>query len=257
MTPRQHAILEATTREYIRDGEPVGSAALCDHARLPWSSATVRAEFAELERAGFLSHLHESAGRIPTTAGYRYYVDHTVERVASPRAAARFERVDRRGSETADLVRELAEALARLSGVLAVVAVADTVPAENAADGGAGTPRRLEHVADVYEAGFRQLFRLREFDEHVAIEEVGAVLDAFHDWRPASSFLTSAGPTVFIDGETPFARVRRVSMVLASPTLPSGIVLFSALVGPTRMPYNRHLGIMQALHETFQAPPHD
>jgi len=70
---RQHEILVKTLELYIQTGTPVGSNALTDVADA--SSSTIRAELAALEALGLLTHPHTSAGRIPTDAGYRYYVD--------------------------------------------------------------------------------------------------------------------------------------------------------------------------------------
>jgi heat-inducible transcriptional repressor len=61
--------------EYVRSGEPVGSETIAERAGLGVSSATIRNEMAALEELGYLTHPHTSAGRIPTDAGYRHYVD--------------------------------------------------------------------------------------------------------------------------------------------------------------------------------------
>jgi heat-inducible transcriptional repressor len=73
--PRKSAILRAVVEEYVRSGEPVGSETIAEGSGLGVSSATIRNEMAALEELGFLSHPHTSAGRIPTDAGYRHYVD--------------------------------------------------------------------------------------------------------------------------------------------------------------------------------------
>jgi heat-inducible transcriptional repressor len=73
--PRKGAVLRALVELYVRTGEPVGSEAIADAAGLGVSSATIRNEMAALEELGYLSHPHTSAGRIPTDAGYRNYVD--------------------------------------------------------------------------------------------------------------------------------------------------------------------------------------
>jgi heat-inducible transcriptional repressor len=73
--PRKAAVLNAVVEEYVRSGEPVGSETIAEAAGLGVSSATIRNEMAALEELGFLSHPHTSAGRIPTDAGYRHYVD--------------------------------------------------------------------------------------------------------------------------------------------------------------------------------------
>ena len=72
---RKVAVLRAVVEEYVRTGEPVGSEKIAEGAGLGVSSATIRNELAALEELGYLSHPHTSAGRIPTDAGYRRFVD--------------------------------------------------------------------------------------------------------------------------------------------------------------------------------------
>ncbi len=72
---RAQAILRAVVEEYTSSAAPVGSQTLVDRYRLQVSSATVRAVLAELEMEGLLFHPHTSAGRVPTDAGYRFYVE--------------------------------------------------------------------------------------------------------------------------------------------------------------------------------------
>jgi heat-inducible transcriptional repressor len=79
---RSQAILRAVIEEYVTTAQPVGSLALVERYGLGVSSATVRNILAELEMAGLLSHPHTSAGRMPTDAGYRFYVESIVD--ASP-----------------------------------------------------------------------------------------------------------------------------------------------------------------------------
>ena len=73
--PRKGAVLRAVVEQYVRSGEPVGSETIAEAAGLGVSSATIRSEMAALEELGYLSHPYTSAGRIPTDAGYRHYVD--------------------------------------------------------------------------------------------------------------------------------------------------------------------------------------
>ena len=72
---RKAAVLRAIVSHYIRSGEPAGSKTIAARSRLGVSSATIRNDMAALEDAGFIYHPHTSAGRIPTDAGYRYFVD--------------------------------------------------------------------------------------------------------------------------------------------------------------------------------------
>jgi len=81
---RAQAILRAVIEEYVTTATPVGSQALVDRYRLGVSSATVRNILAELELAGLLDHPHTSAGRIPTDAGYRWYVESIIDAAPLP-----------------------------------------------------------------------------------------------------------------------------------------------------------------------------
>jgi len=76
---RRQKILAAIVEQYIETGEPVGSKALQSIAGLDVSSATIRNEMAELTAQGFITQPHTSAGRVPTQAGYRYYVDNLMK----------------------------------------------------------------------------------------------------------------------------------------------------------------------------------
>jgi len=75
LDPRSQSILRAVIEEYVDTATPVGSAALVQRYHLGVSSATVRNILADLESAGLLTHPHTSAGRVPTDAGYRYFVE--------------------------------------------------------------------------------------------------------------------------------------------------------------------------------------
>ena len=75
MNERQKRILKALIDEYVSTAEPVGSKSLAIRFDNEMSSATIRAEMAELEALGLLDKPHTSAGRVPSTTGYRFYVD--------------------------------------------------------------------------------------------------------------------------------------------------------------------------------------
>jgi heat-inducible transcriptional repressor len=76
---RRAAILDAVVAEYIATAQPVGSATVARATTVGVSPATVRAEMVALEREGFLTQPHTSAGRVPTDRGYRFFVDHLGE----------------------------------------------------------------------------------------------------------------------------------------------------------------------------------
>ena len=80
LSNRQKLILKAIIEEYVATGEPVGSKVLTEKPYLDFSSATLRADMALLEMVGLLEKTHTSSGRVPSEAGYKYYVEHLVTR---------------------------------------------------------------------------------------------------------------------------------------------------------------------------------
>lgn len=78
---RKEKILKLIVEEFIKSGQPVGSSTLIDIYDLPYSSATIRNEMASLEEEGLLEKTHTSSGRVPSSKGYRYYVEHLRDEV--------------------------------------------------------------------------------------------------------------------------------------------------------------------------------
>ena len=79
MDERKWNILKAIIRTYLETGEPVGSRTISKYSDLNLSSATIRNEMSDLEEMGYILQPHTSAGRIPSDAGYRLYVDRMME----------------------------------------------------------------------------------------------------------------------------------------------------------------------------------
>ncbi|MEA2020439.1 MAG: hypothetical protein U9M98_01845 [Patescibacteria group bacterium] len=84
LTERQQKLLSAVVQEYIREAEPVGSKTLVDRYDLDISPATVRNEMVCLIEEGLLEKPHASAGRTPTTMGYRLYISELLEEEELP-----------------------------------------------------------------------------------------------------------------------------------------------------------------------------
>jgi heat-inducible transcriptional repressor len=76
LTDRQLLILQVIVDDFIQSAQPVGSRSLSEKEEIPFSSATIRNEMADLEESGFIEKTHTSSGRVPSIQGYRYYVDH-------------------------------------------------------------------------------------------------------------------------------------------------------------------------------------
>lgn len=124
LSARQRRILALVVHDHVRSAQPVASSVLVRQHALPFSSATVRNELAALEQLGLLAQPHASAGRVPTVAGYRYFVAHLM---ASPDLPDQERRTIRHQFHQAswDLEgwsRLSAAVMARISGVAGLVA---------------------------------------------------------------------------------------------------------------------------------------
>src|ERR671913_31287 len=75
LSERAQSLLKALVERYIAEGQPVGSRSLSRLSNLELSPATIRNVMADLEEMGFVSSPHTSAGRVPTPAGFRFFVD--------------------------------------------------------------------------------------------------------------------------------------------------------------------------------------
>ncbi len=114
---RKAFILATVVYEYVATAEPVGSQTLTQKYNLGVSSATIRNEMAELEAAGYLVQPHTSAGRVPSDAGYRTYVDHLMrpETLASDEQARISERFRAASRELDDVIEQTTRLLGELT----------------------------------------------------------------------------------------------------------------------------------------------
>lgn len=119
---RKAFILATVVYEYINTAEPVGSVTLTQKYNLGVSSATIRNEMAELEAGGYLVQPHTSAGRIPSDAGYRTYVDRLMQPETLAKEDARRIRDEFREAsrELGEVIEQTTRLLSGLSGNLAI-----------------------------------------------------------------------------------------------------------------------------------------
>jgi heat-inducible transcriptional repressor len=117
LSPRQELLLRKLVDEFSSTGQPVGSKALAADPEVGAGPSTVRNELAVLEEHGFLAHPHTSAGRVPTDAGYRYYVDQLLPVPIAP-SELRLQLVRR---EVDEAMRQTTAALSQVTNLLAIV----------------------------------------------------------------------------------------------------------------------------------------
>ena len=115
LTERKKKVLQSVVDLYIRTAEPVGSKAITELPDMNYSSATIRNEMADLTAMGYLEQPHTSAGRIPSAAGYRLYVDELMldyrlsmdeTRLISDAIEEKMQRVDKMVEKVAKLVSQ-------------------------------------------------------------------------------------------------------------------------------------------------------
>ena len=116
LTPRQSLLLSKVVDGFAQTGQPVGSKTLAADPDVTAGPSTIRNELAVLEEQGLLAHPHTSAGRVPTDAGYRYYVDRLLPE--SPRQQLGLSLVRR---EVDEAMRVTTETLSQVTNLLAIV----------------------------------------------------------------------------------------------------------------------------------------
>src|SRR5436305_4345503 len=116
LSDRQELVLRRLVEEHLDAGQPVGSKALS--TAFEWGPSTIRHELANLEELGLLAHPHTSAGRVPTEAGYRYFVDRLLpDEPAGPGLSLSLS-----GREVDEAMRVTTETLPQVTDLLAIVA---------------------------------------------------------------------------------------------------------------------------------------
>jgi heat-inducible transcriptional repressor len=120
LSPRQELILRKVVEAYAATGLPVGSKTLAGDPDIEAGPSTVRNELAMLEEHGLLAHPHTSAGRVPTDAGHRWYVDHLREGGTLP-VKHRPLQLHLMRREVDEAMRVTSETLSQVTSLLAIV----------------------------------------------------------------------------------------------------------------------------------------
>ena len=129
LSERQELILKLVIDEYLASGRPVASKTIADRSEVGCGPSTVRYELAALEAAGYLTHPHTSAGRVPTEVGYRYHVDRMMQSGEVPGDGGVELRLSRLRREIDEAMRETTAALAQVNDLMALA----TAPAASLA----------------------------------------------------------------------------------------------------------------------------
>jgi len=229
MTNRQKDILKAIVEQYAEVASPVGSNLLAKAFNV--SSATIRAEMAELERQGFIAQPHTSAGRIPTDKGYRFYVNSLSEnketQVDSRSQRALTARVQS-GGVPEHTIRRAVDTLVELTHNLGLATIGD----------------------QLYMSGLSNLFGQPEFMHPEQVQEVARLLDNLEPW------LQEAAPnqplSVYIGSENPIGRGAGCSLIISRFRSPYSDNSYVGTLGPTRQSYRDVMTLVRRTGEQLE-----
>lgn len=242
LTPRQEKILFAIIEEYAELATPVGSVTLAKLFQV--SSATIRSEMARLEEAGYIAQPYTSAGRVPTDAGYRYYVNRLSEQPASEPSYQHIsaEKADRpalRGNRVLELrissqaradyaIRGAVDSLVELTGNLGLATIGD----------------------QLYISGISRLFTQPEFLDVERVRGVAKLLDNLEPW------LREAAPgqplSIFIGQENPIGKTSQVSLIISRFRSPYSDRSYIGVLGPTRQDYAKVMSLVRFAGQSLE-----
>lgn len=226
MTDRQKQILCSIVEQYAEVASPVGSSLLAKVFGV--SSATIRAEMAELERLHFITQPHTSAGRVPTDKGYRFYVNSLAgehEHVANSERRAERALTARvqDGGMPERTIRNAVDTLVELTHNLGIATIGN----------------------QLYMSGLSNLFGQPEFIHGGQVKQVAQLLDNLEPW------LQEAAPnqplSVYIGQENPIGRSAGCSLIISRFRSPYSDKSYIGVLGPTRQSYR---DVMQLVRHT-------
>lgn len=234
MTERQTKILQAIVEQYAEVASPVGSSLLAKLFGV--SSATIRAEMAELERLGFIDQPHTSAGRIPTDKGYRFYVNNISEDKTDSSAERRGEKAlatrVASGGVPDRIIRNTVDTLVELTHNLGLATIGD----------------------QLYMSGLSNLFGQPEFMHADQVKEVARLLDNLEPW------LYEAAPneplSVYIGQENPVGRSAGCTLIVSRFRSSYSDRSYIGVLGPTRQSYRDVMTLVRRAGETLEEALH-
>lgn len=221
ITPRQAKILSAIVEQHAEVASPVGSNLLAKIFNV--SSATIRAEMADLERMGYIHQPHTSAGRVPTDKGYRFYVNNVAE-TKEPQQTRGSKALTARvegGGLPERTIRNAVDTLVELTSNLGLATIDQ----------------------QLYMSGLSNLFGQPEFMQKGQVQQIANLLDNLEPW------LKEAAPnkplSVYIGHENPIGRSAGASLIISKFRSPFSDHSYIGVLGPTRQQYKDVMGLVE------------
>ncbi len=215
ITERQSQILKAIIEQYAEVASPVGSNLLAKAFNV--SSATIRAEMAELERLGFIAQPHTSSGRVPTDKGYRFYVNQITEEGYKPVSERRADRAlsvrVQEGGVPERIIRNTVDTLVELTHNLGLATIGN----------------------QLYISGLSNLFHQPEFVSSQQVRQVAQLLDNLEPWLRETA--PNRPLNVYIGRENTIGRSAGASLIISRFRSGFSDNSYIGVLGPTRQQY--------------------
>ncbi len=226
LTPRQAKILASIVKEYCETNEPVASKELVEKYDFAISGATVRNEMQALEKMGYIMHPHTSAGRIPTDAGFRYFVNQLMERVKL--TSKEQERLKIEIHKLQAINQEIGRRLAKVLSESSQAASFAILPGEVSTTG-------IANILDNPQLPAEDAKEIAQFFDNID-EYAEGMLKEYSNKKSA---------TAYIGKEITLSQKGDHSMIVSGVTLPSGQKGVIGLLGPKSMKYEKNLTLME------------
>lgn len=234
LSARKQALLQGILREYIETARPVASQWLVDKLNLPISSATIRNEMKELEEQGYITHPHTSAGRIPTEAGYRYFIEHFLD------TAAELTEVDK------DTLTATATSQSNAEGDPILKRVAKQVAALSHE-----TVLLTFNRHTFYYTGVSHLFHKPEFQDIDEAMVLSELVDHFDEVMATLHQRDIAAIEIFLGQQNPVSTYCATLVTRYYVADTDGVM---AILGPQRMNYQYNYQLLKHVRNLFTQP---
>jgi heat-inducible transcriptional repressor len=237
LTKRQERILNVLVQDYIERAEPVSSKLLCKKGKFDLSSATIRNELQHLTDKGFIFQPHTSAGRVPTSKGYRFFVDKLManhESVLSRIPTGVLNGMKGGPDDDLKFFESFTKAVAVLSSSLVFT--------------------YLDDKDILWKDGWKEVFQNPEFKEPDILEDfLGAVEGLENNIKSfMNEFTGSENVQVYIGKEEPVLKSKEFSLIISKTQFPDKENGVLAILGPKRMEYGKNIGLMQSLIKSLE-----
>ncbi|MEI7497710.1 MAG: hypothetical protein WCK11_00310 [Candidatus Falkowbacteria bacterium] len=228
MEKRGEKILLALIKEHIKSGQPVGSEVLVNKYKLGVSSATVRNELSALEEGGMIMQPHTSAGRVPTEAAYRFYLEKNKARKLTDTEEQQLNALLTDTEE--QNLKQLAKTVAQQSGLAVIWAF---------------------HRHNLYYTGIANFLSQPEFNQPNVIYDISGIIDRMDEVIDQVFDEISFTPEILLGSANPFSPVCATVISKYRHGNHTGLV---GILGPMRMCYERNLAIVEYLSQKLNSP---